>query len=308
VRIRAIINPRAGLAASRALAAIERRRHWPDIEIATTRGAGHARELAQEAAERGDSMILAVGGDGTANEVAWGVLGRGTALCLVPAGSGNGLARTLGLSRNPERALAQLHAGVRKRMDVGLANGRPFLNVAGAGFDAVVAEAFQQWGVNGGRRGILPYVAFCLQHAFKYGERHRRLEVAGERIEGPAFIVAFANGRQYGGGAIIAPRAYLDDGEIVTVHIARVSHAQALANVHRLFLGTIAGFGNYRSWSGSHAVLDGFEPVPHHRDGEPEAANSRLEIRVASRALEIIVPRRTVESPQGPFLPTTDSC
>ncbi|MBN2370569.1 MAG: hypothetical protein JXO72_08780 [Vicinamibacteria bacterium] len=307
MRIRAILNPRAGLAASRALTAIERRRHhWNHIEIATTRGTGHARELAQEAAERGDSMILAVGGDGTANEVAWGVLGSETALGLVPAGSGNGLARTLGLSRNPERALVQIETGVRKRMDVGLVNERPFLNVAGAGFDAVVAETFQQWGVNGGRRGILPYVVFCLKHAFEYGERYRRLEVAGETIEGPTFIVAFANGRQYGGGAIIAPRAYLDDGVIEAVHIARVSHAQALANVHRLFLGTIEGFGSYRSWSGSSAVLDSSEPVPHHRDGEPEAAHSHLEIRVEPRALEVVVPRRTVEGPHSPFL-TTDS-
>jgi YegS/Rv2252/BmrU family lipid kinase len=288
--------------------AIEQRRHrWNHFEVAMTRGSGHARELAQEAAERGDPMILAIGGDGTVNEVAWGVLGSNTVLGLVPTGSGNGLARTLGLSRNPLRALSQLETGVRKRMDVGLVNGRPFLNVAGAGFDAVVAETFQQWGVNGGRRGILPYVVFCLQHAFKYGERNRRLEVAGETIEGPTFIVAFANGRQYGGGAIIAPRAYLDDGEIEAVHIARVTHAQALANVHRLFLGTIEGFGNYRSWSGSSAVLESSEPVPHHRDGEPEAADSHLEISVAPRALEIVVPRRTVEGPHNPFLPSANS-
>jgi len=63
---------------------------------------------------------------------------------------------------------------------------------------------------------------FSLQQAMKYGEESRRLKVAGATIEGPAFLVAFANGRQYGGGAIIAPHAFLDDGMIETVHIARL--------------------------------------------------------------------------------------
>jgi diacylglycerol kinase (ATP) len=304
MRARAILNPRAGLASSRAMAAIERApKSFGRIEIVVTKGPGHARDLGRESAERGDDIVLAIGGDGTANEIAWGLLGHQTALALVPVGSGNGLARTLGLSRDPRLALKQIETGVLKRMDVGFINDRPFLNVAGAGFDALVAQTFQQWGYNGGRRGLLPYVMFSLQQAMKYGEKLRRLEVAGATIEGPAFLVAFANGRQYGGGAIIAPHAFLDDGKLETVHIARLSHAQAIMNVPRLFLGTIGDFEHYRSLSVDCAVLDSPDPVRHHRDGEPEAAELRLDVRVLPRALDVIVPRRTLEGPQNPFLP-----
>jgi diacylglycerol kinase (ATP) len=302
LRVRAIINPRAGLASMRALTAIEQQSDRHRIEIQVTRSPGHACELAQEAAERGDALILAVGGDGTVNEVARGVLGHATTIGLVPVGSGNGLARTLGISRDPKRALQQLETGVRRMIDVGFINNQPFLNVAGVGFDALVAETYRQWGYNGGRRGLLPYFVCGLRQALKYGEENRSLTVGGVTITGPAYLVVFANGRQYGGGAIIAPHAYLDDGRLEAVHIARLSYAQALRCIPRLFLGSINEYKHYRSISGDHAVLDNGAPVSIHRDGEPEEASSHLEIRIASRALGVIVPRRTIDSPRSPFV------
>ena len=47
-------------------------------------------------------------------------------------GSGNGLARTLGIPLSPDRALSTLADAVPRAMDVGMVNGRPFLNVATA--------------------------------------------------------------------------------------------------------------------------------------------------------------------------------
>jgi hypothetical protein len=44
-------------------------------------------------------------------------------------------------------------------------------------------------------------------------------------------------------------------------------------------------------------------PVEHHRDGEPEEAATRFEIRLEPRALPLLVPRATAEDPRGPFEP-----
>lgn len=288
---RAIVNPRAGVASRRAREAIEAHRaKWGDLEIRTTESAGHARVLAEEAARAGASTVLAVGGDGTANEVAWGLLGTPVRLGLVPVGSGNGLARTLGLSLRPDLALANLEAAVARPMDVGLVNGRPFLNVAGAGFDAEVGAAFHANGVRGGRRGVLTYVRIGLGK-LTYRAAEWSLSVGAQRFEGRAFIVAFLNGRQYGGGAIMAPRARLDDGLLDIVVIEGAPRVEILLNAPRAFLGSIEGFRRYRHWSALSAILTSTGPFEHHRDGEPEPSSDRLEVTVLPKALQILVPR-----------------
>ncbi len=131
----------------------------------------------------GADLVLAVGGDGTVNEVAQGLLGSPAALGIVPVGSGNGLARALRIPLRPAPALAALESGARRRMDVGFLNGRPFLNVAGVGFDAVVGHAFHEQGRRGGRRGLLGYVRLSLAELRAYRPPRLAIEVAPERLE-----------------------------------------------------------------------------------------------------------------------------
>ena len=302
MKVRAILNPRAGLAAGRAREALLAG-PWPDLDLIETRAPGHARELSSEAVAAGCDLVLAAGGDGTANEVAWGLLGSPTVFGLVPLGSGNGLARSLRIPLDARRAVGTLASGVVRTVDVGLANGRPFLNVAGAGLDAIIGADFQAHGNAGGRRGVLTYVRLSLRRALRYQAPHWCLTAGGERFEGRALIVAFVNGRQYGGGAVIAPRARLDDGLLDLVVFENAGAFEILANAPRLFLGTIERFRRYRWLRAAAAVLESSSAFLHHRDGEPEPESARLEVRVEPRALRVLVPKQTAEDPEGPLLP-----
>ena len=275
---------------------------WPEPEIVVTAGPGHARELAAEAAGRGVDLVLSVGGDGTANEVAWGLLGSDTVLGLVPVGSGNGLARTLGVPLRPAPALAALETGCRRRMDVGLVNGRPFLNVAGAGFDAAVGADFHAHGNRGGRRGIFTYVRLSAWRSLFYVPETYSLEAGSERYQGRALVVAFVNGRQYGAGAILAPGSRLDDGLLEVVVFEDAPLLEIALAAPRLFTGGIERYRRYHRFSAASASLTGAVPVVHHRDGEPEpATGSRLDVSVRPRALAVLVPRATADDPFGPF-------
>lgn len=306
MRVRAILNPRAGLGARRALGALEQGRPaWGRISVEPTQAPGHARDLARRAADEGVDLLLSVGGDGTMNEVADGLLGSDTALGIVPVGSGNGLARALGIPLEPRAALFALEAGVTRRMDVGLANGRPFLNVAGAGFDAHVGAEFHRHGRRGGRRGILSYVRLSLLAVRGYEMTRFALRAGGTRFEGRAFLVAFANGRQYGAGAVIAPRAALNDGRLDVVIFEEAPLATILMQMPRLFRGTIERFRRYRSFAAADALLRAERPFPFHRDGEPEDAAARLEIALRPAALRIRVATEVNDATNGPFLPAT---
>jgi len=302
LKVRAILNPRAGVAAERALLAVRcGRPSWTDLTVDVTTRPGEARTLAEAAARAGAELVLSVGGDGTANEVAQGLLGSPTALAIVPVGSGNGLARCLRIPLDPALALLALEEGVTRAIDIGTVNGSLFLNVGGAGFDAVVGADFQAAGRRGRRRGILSYVVLSLLRVARYRADPLVLEAEGRRHELRPFLVCLANGPQYGAGALIAPGARLDDGRLDIVVIDAASPVALLANIPRLFAGRLDRSRLHRRLSAGRAVLTGRTPFVYHRDGEPEAPVSRLEIGLLSHALQVRVPQAVAWDPQGPF-------
>jgi YegS/Rv2252/BmrU family lipid kinase len=302
VKVRAILNPRAGVAASRTREAVERGRpSWTDYAVYLTREAGHASALAREAVTAGADLVLAVGGDGTANEVAQGLLGSPAALGIVPAGSGNGLARALRIPLRPEPALAALESGARRRMDVGFLNGRLFLNVAGVGFDAAVGQAFHERGRRGGRRGILGYLRMSLAELRAYRAPRLTIEVAPERLELAAFVTTFANGPQYGSGAVINPGGKLDDGRLEVVVFEDGPRWRTIVAAPRLFLGGLERSRGYRRLAGTAATVTAAGPAAVHCDGDPAGAVERITVELRPRVLEIVVPAATASDPAGPF-------
>ncbi len=302
MRVYAIWNPRAGVAARRALDALqEERSPWKDATVRATTAPGDAQAFAAEAVAAGAEIVLSMGGDGTANEAARGLLGSDVPLGIVPVGSGNGLARALRVPLEPARALHALESAARRRMDVGLVNGKPFLNVAGVGFDAVVGWAFHMAGRNGGRRGIFTYVRMSVSLLASYRSTPLILETGRERLEVRPLIVVFANGPQYGAGALINPGARLDDGRFEIVVFEDASIPEIVMNAPRLFLGSLDRSRRYRRIEATRAVITPKTAVEHHRDGEPEPEASQLEFSLLSRALSVLVPRSTANDPRGPF-------
>jgi YegS/Rv2252/BmrU family lipid kinase len=185
-----------------------------DFDIKVTEYAGHAREIAHKARGAYD-VLVAVGGDGTMNETASQLIGTSTALGIIPLGSGNGFARHLGLSTDPVRAVQQLNRAEVSSLDACFMNERPFFNVSGMGFDAQVSKKF----MHQIKRGYATY-ARCVWEEFQtYRPRRYRYELSGKTLEEELLMVAFANTRQYGNNAVIAPQASIDDGCIDVVFV-----------------------------------------------------------------------------------------
>ena len=127
------------------------------------------------------------------------------------------------------------------------------------------------------------------------------VEVGGERLDLSAFVVTFANGPQYGSGAVINPGGKLDDGRLEVVVFEAAPLTRLLASAPRMFLGTIDRAPGYRRLSGPAATVTAAEPVAVHRDGDPVAPSARVEVGLLPRALAIVVPEGTASDPGGPF-------
>lgn len=137
-----IINPVAGSAkVGPIIAEVTRRikRLGARAQVFKTTGPGHAGELASNLDDDVDLMV-AVGGDGTVREVAEGRPEAGPPIALLPAGTENLLARHLGVATSTESLWDCITRGHVRPFDVGVINGRHFLIVAGAGYDAEVVE------------------------------------------------------------------------------------------------------------------------------------------------------------------------
>ena len=181
-----------------------------DADVRITERAGHAAELTNVFLDAGVDRVIVWGGDGTVNEAAGPIIERrsSAALGIVPGGSGDGLARSLGLGLRPERALEVALTAPAAAVDVGFLANRHFLNIAGIGFDATVGMAFNQRS----KRGLSGYLRELFGAVWSYRVERYGLVVDGVATDQKRFLIAFANGREYGNNMVLAPAADPSDG------------------------------------------------------------------------------------------------
>lgn len=286
-----IINPVSGSGGRRPVAGEARARLAraaiaalpdADAEIRITRARGHGRELAQAAVARGVDRVIAWGGDGTVNEVAGPLIGTGAALGVVPSGSGDGLARSLGLPRQPRAALHTALTAPAAPIDVGWLGTRHFLNVGGIGFDAAIACAFNARA----RRGGLGYVIGSLSSVWGYRCGSYEIEIDGQRLSGQRFLVTFANGRQFGNGVVIAPDADLRDGWLNAVIVAGGSPFRQFWRARRLAVGRLRRAEGVLRLRTRQARVSG-ELLVCHVDGEGFEASGDVDVSLAPQALRV---------------------
>jgi diacylglycerol kinase (ATP) len=234
-----IYNPRSGRRRGAwAAGYVATRAHldgWETV-LRPTERPRHAAELVREAVAAGAARIGLIGGDGTVHEAVAGLEGAAVPLALLPAGTGNDLARTLGVPRKLDAAIEVLLHGRERAIDLWRWNGVPFVNVAGVGLDAAVADA-----VNRRLRRLRGKLAYLAGVAITLpGVRPVRVKLAGDdwQHEGAAMLVAVANGQFYGSGMRIAPAAVPDDGLLDVVVVGDVSKGELIRQLPRVFAGT----------------------------------------------------------------------
>lgn len=171
---------------------------------------GHARELAAEAVKRGCPRVISVGGDGTANEVAGALIGSDTEMGILPFGTGNDFAKAVGLPTEPDAALETALYCPARPVDAATANGRPFINVSGAGFDVDVIVNTEKFK----RRfnGMLPYMLGVLQSLMHLRPLTFRITADGDSFTERALLLSACNGTHFAGGMHVAPMASPSDG------------------------------------------------------------------------------------------------
>ncbi|MEN9882149.1 MAG: hypothetical protein RI916_576 [Actinomycetota bacterium] len=182
------------------------------------------------------SGVVAVGGDGLLHLVLQKITPAQVPLAVIPAGTGNDFVRTLGWS--PDDVDAILEAVLSKKprsVDLGLVDGEWFAAILSTGFDSIVNEKANtlSW-----PKGPMKYNVAIAIELPRFAPRHYEIVLDDRTISTQAMLIAVANGRSYGGGMLVCPRADISDGYFDVMVLHPISKLEFIKVFPRVFKGT----------------------------------------------------------------------
>ncbi len=253
------------------------------VEVRVTARPGDAREMAAEA--EAHDLVAVAGGDGTLNEVLNG-LEADRPVAVLPLGTGNVAAKEFGLPRRVGRFCQMVARGRELAVDLGAANGRRFIAMVGAGFDADVAAELAA-----GRSGAIRmarYVGPVLRHLARRRVPRIAVSVDGAQAAEAQGFALVSNVHSYGGPFEIAPQAKPCDGLLDVCVLPR----GGLLRYSRAMLAFILRcwrLSGARYLRGRAVLLTSREPVRYQVDGDP-AGWLPADVELLERKLRLIVP------------------
>lgn len=284
-----IINPKSGTDRQKAIQeAIDTRLDQTQFsyELIHTQYAKHGTELAREAAEKGAYAVVAVGGDGSVNDIVAGLINTNTALAIIPKGSGNGMARSIEVPLKTEEAIDVINRGNSIMMDIGFANGRPFISNAGVAFDALISKKFAK----STRRGFAMYSWLVTKHMWTYNEWEWDVNIDGKQLNPKAFIISVANGKQFGYNFQIAPDASWTDGLLDIIVIKKFPKILGGTLVLRAMNGSITKSPYVDHYRGVNIKISHPSLKLMQTDGDAHPCDNTIHFHVEPGLQKVLVP------------------
>lgn len=287
-RLRVLVNPNAGRGRGLApLASVraELRRLGAEHVVVSTQSLAHAREEARAAAER-EETVVAVGGDGFCGALAAELAGTPSALAFVPSGRGNDFARKLGVPKETVAAARLAVQGTVRSVDMGVANGTPFLGIASVGVDSDTQRYVESMRLV---QGELVYFLAAVRAVARWRSARFTVTVDGRRSELSGYSVSVANSGIYGGGMRLVPHAEIDDGRLDAITIADYSKLRFFALFLTVFRGGHVNASPISFQSGVEVVVSADRPFVVYADGEP-ITDLPVTVRVLPATLRVVAP------------------
>ena len=261
-----------------------------DLQVRVTWEYGDGLRYVTEAGTLGVDSVIAGGGDGTVNELSHGLALLDSqlrpALGILPLGTANDFATCCTIPTEPLPALRLALEGTPVAVDLVQANDRYFMNVASAGFGAAVTTETPVELKNFLGGGA--YTLMGIIKALNFTPYPVRILSEQYEYEGEGVVGAICNGRQAGGGQVLAPAAYINDG-VFDVLIARSFPMKALEQVVKE-VKEPAPDGEFitrfqASWLASYAD----KPIPVNLDGEP-IHSKKIHFEIIPGLIRLTVP------------------
>lgn len=271
-----------------------------DFIVAVTKSPEEVVEHLDTAAAAGVTRIIAIGGDGT-NHAIINALAQRPNLAMtfgsIPVGTGRDWARSLGVPTDIHTAIDLLAHAQAVPCDLGkidyldtLHGGQPatriFLNIASAGVSGEVDARVNRMR----RRTHVTFLRATIAALFKYKPQRITVVCDGKTFyTGPSYLLAVANGRYFGRGMWIAPKALIDDGLFDVVLVEGMPRYRIIFAMQTVFRGKHLQRGDVHHTRAAEVnVYSEDGPLGLDLDGE-ETQGQDLRFTVLPRAINILM-------------------
>lgn len=258
--------------------------HEVAFETYETKGSDDVAQLRKILDTQNINTVLVAGGDGTLQMVAKAIEDREVAVGLIPAGSANGLASNLNL---PESIADQINIALGANymmMDVIDINDHLCLHISDLGINAALIRNFEDSDLRGKLGYALQTIPTLIQADLPY---QFSLEIDDKRVDLEGVMLAIANARQFGTGAVINPEGKMDDGLFEVLIFKSLDFIKILKTLDK---------DSYRnpdfveSFSTTKAIISSKKPISFQIDGEFIGEVKRVSARISSSKLKIMIP------------------
>jgi YegS/Rv2252/BmrU family lipid kinase len=266
-----------------------------EYRLFETLSIGHAVKLAHQAMDENQTHLIVAGGDGTLNEVINGIFShptrRDVKIGILPIGTCNDFAQAAGLSLSLDKALESIMSGEPQRFDVAKIADLYFINVAGIGFDVDIVETISRHQKG---RNFVTYLLAVFKIIRQYRAGTYRIKTPDKALEGKMLLIAFANGRSFGGGFRIAPMADPQDGLLDIVILKDMPFIKRIVALLRILNGSLNKCAETVTLSSDHISIDAEHPLKMQMEGElVQFTHKEITVDIVGH-IKIIVPHRQV--------------
>lgn len=271
-----------------------------DFDLVVSEYPKHIIGLTIQAIEDSYRKLIVAGGDGSLNEVVNGIFQQSTCnpenitIGMIPVGTGNDWIKTFGIPNNYNEAIRILKEGATIRQDIGqitysIDNQEKncyFANMAGFGFDAMVAERTNTL-KNKGRSGIILYMQALISSFWKFTTPVIHLEIDDQTINELIFSVSVGIGKFNGGGMMQAPNAVPTNGLFQVTVIRKIGIFGILRNLAGLYSGEFIKDYRVLTFQSKHILISSIHNLSGEADGE-SLGDNKFEIALLSQKLAVI--------------------
>ncbi len=281
-----IINPNSGSKNTRQIS-FRIKQLKPDCDVFITNSMMEFDHLMESKLSE-YSVFVVAGGDGTVNQAArFFAKKRKGILAIYPTGSGNGFARELGFKKKLDELFEDIERGDIIHTDLLSVNGDICTNVAGVGFDAHIAHAFQ----DGKTRGLFSYIIHILNSVLTFKRFEAKIVYNSRKINGKYTLISIANTAQYGNNARIAPQAKPNDKLIDAALVKHIPFWKLPGFVFRLMTSRLKPNKQieFIQTNSDIKIITNYPKL--HIDGDPKPCDGTLNISLYDWKLKLIKTR-----------------
>lgn len=230
--------------------------------------------------------VIAVGGDGTLKLCAQLLKNTEMQLGVIPAGSANGMATELHIPANTLKALSIIEKGHTKTIDLLEFNGEDLgLHISDIGMNAGLIKKYEE----SPYRGFMGYAQGLVSKVQDFRAFEVEIEAGEDDYQSfNTYMVAFANAKRYGTGALLNTKGEIDDGKFEICIFKNLD----LLNISKHFIDQISEDDPHMhliQCKRAHIkILRDKEPF--QIDGEYKGEIDELKIKMLPQCLHMIVP------------------